>query len=104
MVLGVNRPAVSSAVLVELDLLPLSIQALKLAVGYWHHVLQSNEQSIVKNAYIDSKCTNKGFCKKIKLLFQKISFTRVFENESTMFLKMKVMKYKSINAGCFQST
>ena len=61
MVLGVNRSAVSSAVLAEFGLLPLSIQALKLAVGYWHHVLQSNELSIVKNAYIDSKCTKKAF-------------------------------------------
>ena len=64
MVLGVNRSAVNSAVLAELGLLPLSMQALKLAVGYWHHVLQRNEQSNVKNAYIDSKCTNKGICKK----------------------------------------
>ena len=87
MVLDVNRSAVNSAVLAELGLLPLSIQALKHAVGYWHHIFQINEQSIVKNAYIDSKCTKKAFAKILSYSFKKINFTHVFENESTFNIK-----------------
>ena len=54
MVLGVNRSAVNSAVLAELGLLPLSVCALKLSVGFWLHLLQSDENSIAKKAYLDS--------------------------------------------------
>ena len=46
MVLGVNRSAVSSAVLAELGLLPLSVCALKLSVGFLLYLLQSDENSL----------------------------------------------------------
>ena len=87
MVLGVNKSAVNSATLAELGLLPLSIQGLKLSVGFWHHVLDSSDNSLVKNAYLDSKNINTGFSSKVKLLFQKINFTHVWENEGTFKIK-----------------
>ena len=46
MVLGVNRSAVNPAVLAELGLLPLSVCALKFNVGFWLHLLQSDENNI----------------------------------------------------------
>ena len=48
MVLGVNRVEVNSAVLAELGLLPLSVCALKLSIGFWLHLLQSDENTITK--------------------------------------------------------
>ena len=46
MVLGVNRSAVRSTVLAELGLPPLSVCALKLSVGFWLHLLQSDEKNM----------------------------------------------------------
>ena len=48
MVLGVNKSAVNSAVLVELGLLSLSVCALKLSKSLWLHLLQSDENTIAK--------------------------------------------------------
>ena len=41
----------------------------------------------MKNAYLDSKNINTGFSSKVKLLFQKINFTDVWENEGTFNIK-----------------
>ena len=59
--LGVNRLAVNSAVLAELGLLPLSVCALKLRVGIWLHLLQSDENTVAKKAYLDSINVNRSF-------------------------------------------
>jgi hypothetical protein len=40
-ILGVNKTASNLAVLGELGMIPCSVDAIKLSVGFWHHVVNS---------------------------------------------------------------
>ena len=42
--IGVNKAAVNAAVLAELGMYPVSIQALKLSISFWLHVLNSGKK------------------------------------------------------------
>ena len=42
-----NKAADNAVVLAELGMYPVSIQALKLSIGFWLHVLNSGENSLV---------------------------------------------------------
>ena len=48
--LGVNKKAVSLAVFSELGIYPVIINALKLSVGYWLHVIES-KQGLLNETY-----------------------------------------------------
>jgi len=45
--IGVNK----AAVLAELGMYPVSIQALKLSISFWLHMLNTGENSLVSTAY-----------------------------------------------------
>ena len=45
--LGVNKGATNMAMLSELGLDPISIDALKLAIGFWYHVINTANESLV---------------------------------------------------------
>jgi hypothetical protein len=62
--IGVNKAAVNAAVLAELGMYPVSIQALKLSISFWLHVLNSGENSLVSTAYKASLLLPNGFAKK----------------------------------------
>ena len=49
--IGVNKAAVNAVVLAELWMYPVSIQALKLSISFWLHMLNSGENSLVSTAY-----------------------------------------------------
>jgi hypothetical protein len=49
--IGVNKAAVNAAVLAELGMNPVSIQALKLSISFWLHILSSGDNSLVSTAY-----------------------------------------------------
>lgn len=49
--LGVNKGAVNLAVLSELGITPISIDVLKLSVGFWNHIVSSNKFRLVNQTY-----------------------------------------------------
>ena len=70
---------------------PLYISALKLSVGYWHHIITSQGNKLIKSAYAASQYTNNGFKNYIKILLQRIGFSHVWENQCT-FSKRALLK------------
>ena len=71
------------AVLGDLGVYPCSIDALKLAVGFWHHVVKSNSNSLTKNMY-ESLQSSDWYSAKIKMLFLKtIDFNHIWENQNS---------------------
>ena len=80
--IGVNTKAVNIAVLAELGMYPISIEALKASVGFWLHVINSKE-SLMCNVYKANQQISEGFASKIKILLSKLHFTHVWENHST---------------------
>ena len=67
--LGVNKGATNMAVLSELGLDPISIDALKLAIGCWYHVINTTNESLVHKAYEENLTLQNGTASKIKQLF-----------------------------------
>jgi hypothetical protein len=57
-VLGVNKTAPHLAVLGELGMIPCSVDAITLCVGFWHHVVNSNPDSLINNMYLSSVNNN----------------------------------------------
>ena len=49
--LGVNRGSVNLAVFSELGVIPIYIDAIKLSVGFWNHLVNSDEVSLIEQAY-----------------------------------------------------
>ena len=69
-ILGVNKTAPNLAVLGELDMIPCSVDAIKLCVGFWHHVVNSNPDSLINKMYLSSVNNNSVWYRiKMKLLF-----------------------------------
>ena len=89
--LGVNRSAVNLAVFSELGVIPISIDALKLTVGFWLHLVNSHDSSLVNKAYNLNYTLNLSFSNKMRILFEKISFSHVWQNQNT-FHKNKLLK------------
>ena len=82
-ILGVNKTASNLAVLGELGMIPCSVDAIKLSVGFWHHVVNSKGTSLIRKVY-DTIMNSYGWhSSKIKLLFDKIRFGHVCENQNT---------------------
>jgi hypothetical protein len=48
-ILRVNKTAPNLAVLGELGMIPRSVDDIKLGVGFWHHVVNSNLDSLITN-------------------------------------------------------
>ena len=80
--LGLHKTASNMAVLGDLGVYPCSIDALKLAVGFWHHVVNSNSNSLIKNVYEHLQSSD-WYCAKIKMLFKKIDFNHVWGNQNS---------------------
>ena len=75
------------AMLSELGLDPISIDALKLAIGCWYHVINTTNESLVHKAYEENLTLQNGTASKIKQLFWKIGFNHVWENQSSFSKK-----------------
>ena len=74
-ILGVNKTAPNLAVLGELDMIPCSVDAIKLCVGFWYHVVNSNPDSLINKIDLSSVNNNSDWYRiKMKLLFDKVGF------------------------------
>ena len=89
--LGLNRGAVNSAVLSELGRYPLSIASLKLTIGFWLHVINSNDDSLINIAYHSNMKIKKGFCQQLKIFLKDIGFDHIWVNQNT-FSKRQLIK------------
>ena len=89
--LGVNRGAVNLAVFSELGVIPISIDAIKLSVGFWNHLVNSDDVSLIEQAYKFNFKHKLPYTSKIRLLFKKLGFCHVWENQNT-FSKNKLLK------------
>ena len=81
-ILSVNKAAVNLAVPGELGMYPISIQALKSAVEYWLHVINS-DNNLLRDAYKSNLQLSDSFVSKIKILLNKLNFSHVWINQST---------------------
>ena len=90
-ILGLNRGAVNSAVLSELGRYPLSIASLKMMIGFWLHVINSNGDSLINTAYHSNMNIKKGFCQQLETLLKDIGFYHIWENQNT-FSKRGLIK------------
>jgi hypothetical protein len=83
-ILGVNKTAPNLAVPGELGMIPCSVDAIKLCVGFWHHVVNSNPDSLINRIYLSSVNNNSDWYRiKMKLLFDKVGFNHVWENQNS---------------------
>ena len=72
-ILRVNKTATNLAVLGELGMIQCSVDAIKLCVGFWHHVVNSNPDSLINKIYLSSVNNNSDWYRiKMKLLFNKL--------------------------------
>ena len=70
------------AVLGELCMISCSVDAIKHCVGFWHHVVNSNPDSLINKIYLSSVNNNSDWYRiKMKLLFDKVGFNNVWENQ-----------------------
>jgi hypothetical protein len=60
---------------------PISIDALKLAIWFWYHVINTTNESLVHKAYQANLALQNGAASKIKQLFRKIGFNHVWEDQ-----------------------
>ena len=82
-ILGVNKTASNLAVLGKLGMIPCSVDAIKLAEGFWHHVVNSKGTSLIRKIYDTIINCSGWYSSKIKWLFDKIRFGHVWENQNT---------------------
>ena len=60
-VFGVHKSAINIAILGELGLYPLSLNALKSSVGYWLHIiLNVNDNNLIFHSYKDNLLIKDG--------------------------------------------
>lgn len=67
-ILSVNKAAVNLAVLGELGMYPISIQALKSAVEYWLHVINS-DNNLLRDAYKSNLQLSDSLYQKLKYYY-----------------------------------
>ena len=89
--LELNRGAVNSAVLSELGRYPLYISSLKLMIGFWIHMINSNVNSLVNIAYHSNMLIRNGFCQQLEAFLKDIGFHHVWDNQNT-FSKRQLIK------------
>ena len=70
---------------------PLAIDANKLSVGFWNHLVNSDEVSLIEQAYKFNFKHKLPYTSKIRLLLKKLGFCHAWENQNT-FSKNKLLK------------
>jgi cytolysin (calcineurin-like family phosphatase) len=65
-------------------MIPCSVDAVKLCVRFWHHVVNSNPDSLINKIYSSSVNNNSDWYRiQMKLLFDKVGFNHVWENQDS---------------------
>ena len=85
--LGVHKSATNIAVLGDLGLYPLSVNALKSCVSYWQHILKANGNKLIFHAYRDNILLKNSLFDKLKSFLQIIGFGHLWENQTTFSKK-----------------
>jgi hypothetical protein len=80
-ILGVDKSATNLAVMSELGLFPLTISAIRAALGFWLHTINMDDTFLVKNAFSDNFIPKDSFCGKIKLLLDRLGFSHAWDNQ-----------------------
>ena len=70
-IFGLRKTASNMAVLVDLGLYPCPIDALKLAVGFWHRVVNSNANTLKLKLYGCLQSSD-WYSAKTKMFFKRI--------------------------------
>ena len=65
---------IKGAILGELELYPLSLNALKSSVGYWLHILNVNDNNLIFHSYKDNLLIKDGLFIKLKRFLEVIGF------------------------------
>ena len=93
-ILGVGKKAVNLAVLSELGLMPVAIDALKLSVGFWLHVINSQNNLLVNKAYTENMKLTNSFTSKMEQVFKKAGFHSVWLNQNTFSKKRLLFSFQ----------
>ena len=85
--LGLHKTATNNAVRGELGLYPLAISGIKNTINFWQHILESKDNSLIYNAFQESKLFSKGHGFKLKQALYYLGFGHVWENGGTFSKK-----------------
>ena len=69
---------------------PVFIEALKLSIGFWLHVIKSDNNCLLKDVYCSNLQLTNGFAKKIEQLLATLNFSHVWKNHDTIS-KMRLL-------------
>lgn len=89
-VLGVHKSASNIAVRAELGLFPIALYCLRSSISFWLHIIESDNNKLVRKAYNESCQFIKGFGSNLKVALNKLNFTHVWDNQDT-FSKSRLM-------------
>jgi hypothetical protein len=90
-VLGVHKSATNIAILGELGLYPLSLNAFKSSVGYLLHILNVKDNNLIFHSYKDNLLIKDGLFIKLKCFFlEVIGFGHIWDNQAT-FSKLRTL-------------
>jgi hypothetical protein len=84
--LGVNRGVVNLAVFSELGVIPISIDVIKLSVGFWNHLVNSDDVSLIEQAYKFNFKHKLPYTSKIRLI-QKVGILLCLGESKHIFQK-----------------
>lgn len=84
-ILGVHKKAMWLPVLGELGRFPLSIKMISQVIGFWGHILDSNQQSLLHHLYslMISSSKTSPWLQFIKQLLSLVGFEHVWKNQFT---------------------
>jgi exonuclease III len=93
--LGVHSRSTNVAVLGELGRLPLVTSAITNAIGFWLHILSSDKDSLVYQAYQEQLKTDNNWASFIRDILTDLGFRHIWSNQSTFSKKALLIKIKS---------
>ena len=87
---------------VKFGMIPYSLDAIKLTVSFWHHVANSKGTSLIRKVYDTIIKSSGWYSSKIKLLFDKIRFGHVWENQNTFSKNRLTFSFNKKLRGLYQ--
>ena len=87
---------------VKFGMIPYSLDAIKLTVSFWHHVVNSKGTSLIRKVYDTIIKSSGWYSSKIKLLFDKIRFGHVWENQNTFSKNRLTFSFNKKLRGLYQ--
>lgn len=94
--LGVQKTATNIAVLGELGLFPLALDAMKSTIGFWLHLLEAKSETLIYHSYEENKNMSNSLCNKIRICLIENGFEHVWTNQSTFSKNKLLFSFKKI--------